>query len=402
MPRPRKIFEEVGRSGYKFNYGVISEEFLTTLQGQTGRKTFAEMRENDPIIGACMHAITQILREARWDVREVEGGKAEDVEFLKENMSTMEHSWGDFISNVLNMLTYGFAIFEQVYTRNEADKIVWRKIAYRNPLTIERWELDDNGDLLGVYQRAAPDYREVYIPIEKCLHFKTESAGNNPEGRSILRNAFRPWYFKKTIEELEAIGIERDMTGFPIVTPPEGFDMDSSDSETAAELAELKRTITAIRRDELEGMIKPYGWTVELLGSPGERQFSTVETINRYNKEIAVTVLAQFVMLGMERTGSYALAKEQTDMFYMCLESWEDSIGKVLNMVAVPRLFALNGVTNRPLPQIVHTPIHKVNLRDLSAYVSDLTKVDALEIDDGIKKLLARYARLTEFSETRL
>ena len=402
MARPRSIFIEVGKFGFSTNYGQITQEFLTALRGQTGRKTYTEMRDNDPIIGACMHAITQILRETRWDVQKGQGGNEADAEFLRENMSHMEHSWGDFISDVLTMLTYGFSVFEQVYQRDDSMRIVWKKMGFRHPLTIERWDLDANGNLKGFYQRAAPSYKLVYIPMDKCLHFKTESAGGNPEGRSILRNAFRPWYIKKSIEELEAIGIERDMTGFPVVTPTEGFDIDSYDTTVRAELDAIKRTISSVRRDELEGMIKPFGWTIELMGAPGKRQFSTVETINRYNKEIAVTVLAQFVMLGMERTGSYALAKEQTDMFYLCLESWGDAIGKVLNRLAVPRLFKLNGRSTKNLPQIVHTQIHKANLRDLSNYVSELIKVDALEIDDGIKKLLARYARLTEFSETRL
>ena len=97
MARPRSIFIEVGKFGFSTNYGQITQEFLTALRGQTGRKTYTEMRDNDPIIGACMHAITQILRETRWDVQKGQGGNEADAEFLRENMSHMEHSWGDFI-----------------------------------------------------------------------------------------------------------------------------------------------------------------------------------------------------------------------------------------------------------------------------------------------------------------
>ena len=52
--------------------------------------------------------------------------------------------------------------------------------------------------------------------MEKCLLFRTQTHKNNPEGRSILRNAYRSWYFKKRIEEIEGVGIERDLAGIPI------------------------------------------------------------------------------------------------------------------------------------------------------------------------------------------
>ena len=39
--------------------------------------------------------------------------------------------------------------------------------------------------------------------------------GDNPEGRSILRNAYFSWYFEKKIAEIEGIGIARDLAGLP-------------------------------------------------------------------------------------------------------------------------------------------------------------------------------------------
>ena len=62
-------------------------------------------------------------------------------------------------------------------------------------------------------QLAPPSYKQVVIPMEKCLLFRTQTHKNNPEGRSILRNAYRSWYFKKRIEEIEGVGIERDLAG---------------------------------------------------------------------------------------------------------------------------------------------------------------------------------------------
>ena len=208
---------------------------------------------------------------------------------------------------------------------------------------------------------------------------------------------------KKNIEEIEAIGVERDLAGLPMMKMPQGFDPDSEEAEVQAQIVSAKALITNIRRDEQEGILLPFGWELELLSSSGSRQIDTVSVINRYNKEMAATTLAQFIMLGMERTGSYALAREQTDMFYLALEAWADYVATVMNRQAVTKLFALNGIADKPLPHIVHTPIRRFTLTDIANYVSKLSddKIGALEITDDIKAFLRRYGRLEEFSEGR-
>ena len=397
---------EIGKSGIRWSSGYIYEDFLTSLQGTQGVKVFREMSDNDAIVGACLYAIKQILREARWDVRAGDDSVAEckkDAEFLEKNLFSMTHSWTEFVTETLSMLIYGWSYFEQVFKRDSNGDIVWKKLAHRKQSSMERWEIDDVGEVQGLYQRPAPDYRLIYLPLSKSILFRTELAGNNPEGRSILRNAYRSWYYKKNIEEIEGIGIERDLAGIPMLTPPPEFKIESDDIETQMAVAWAKKLVSSIRRDEQDGILIPSGWKFELLPSPGKRQFNTTEVINRYNKEMAVTVLAQFVMLGMERTGSYALAKEQTDMFYLCLEGFADTIASTFNRHAIPTLFGLNGVSikDRPLPYMVHTNVHHYNLRDLAYYVSTLAGVEGLVLDDGIRNYLKQYARLSEFREVK-
>jgi len=402
MPKKPASMIELGRTGLNWSAGYIYDEFLSQLRFKSGVRTYREMQDNDPIMGATIHAIKQILRESRWSVKVGEGGKEEDRQFLLDNMNSMTHSWMDFYTESLSMLTYGWAYFETVFRRAANGSIMWKKHAIRKQISLERWILSDTGEMLGLEQRPAPDYKLITLPISKCLHFRTEPNGNNPEGRSVLRSAYKPWYFKKNIETIEAIGLERDLTGLPKITLPEGVDPESEDTAVQAQIEAAKRVIANVRRDEQEGLLVPYGWEFDLVSSPGTRQFDTTAVINRYNKEMAVTILAQFIMLGMERTGSYALAEQQTDMFYLSLEGWIDSFTTQFNRVAVPRLFALNGVVDRKaLPFVVHTPIRRLDLKDISQYVSDLTGVDALELDDDLKGFLKNYAHLTEFSDVK-
>ena len=395
---------EIGRSGLRWSSGYVYDEFLPALYGLKALKVYREMSDNDPIIFSFLHAIKQIIREARWDVKAGDPEDAEckaDADFLRDCMGDMSHSWIDFITEILSMFVFGWSYFEQVFKIRDDGKVGWKKIAIRAQESLEKWDFDDNGGIKGMWQRPAPDYKAFYLPMNKCLLFRTELSKDNPEGRSLLRGSYRPWYFKKNIQEIEGIGIERDIAGMPVMTSPEGFNIHSEDDATQTALTWAKKIVQNVRNDEQSGIFLPFGWKFELLSSPGQKQFDTTAIINRYNKEMAVTALAQFIMLGMERTGSFALAKEQTEMFYMSLNGWGNSIASIINRYGVKKLMLLNGVKNRPLPSVVHTTIGRPSLKDISTYIASLVNVDALEVDNDLRTYLKNYAKLTEFSEVR-
>lgn len=396
-----KTISEIGKSGVRWYYpGVIYDDFLIILRDKQGIKVFREMSDNDPVIGACLFAMKQILREAKWSAKPKNGKPQAKraAKFLKENMTGMKFSWNDTINEILSMLAYGWSFHEIVYTRRADNMLVWKKLPIRLQTSYDRWKLGDNGQVIGMWQQPAPNYEYRYIPLKKALLFRPELAGDNPMGRSILRNAYRPWYFKKHIEETEAIGVERDLAGVSVLTPPEKFTWDENDPDVQAALRWAKKLLRNIRRDEQDGILKPYGWEFELIGSPGKRQFETTPIINRYSKEIAMSVLAQFILLGMERTGSYALSKDITQMFYICLEGWMDCIRDVFNKYAVPKLFAINEIDD-PLPHVTHTNIRSYSLKDLADYVNKLVNAEVLTIDNELKDYLKNYARLREYED---
>lgn len=403
MPNVYVRMSQIGKSGIKWSSGTILEEFLPELQDRQGIKIYREMADNDDVVGAILFAIKHILGSVRWTVRMWDGSeddKNEEVVFLKKNMKGMSHSWDEFITEVLSMLIYGWALFEPVYTVREG-KRWWKNISLRSQGSYDRWDIDDRtGKIYGMWQNPAPNYEYIYLPLSKCFLFRTELAGDNPMGRSILRNAYRPWYFKKNLEEVEAIGIERDLTGLPYAQPPEGFNTANPSPEEQQAIEYTIKLLSNMRRDEQDGLFKPPGWDIGLMSSPGTRQFDTTPVINRYAKGIALTVLAQFIMLGMERTGSYALAGEFTEMFYNCIEGWVNKIANTINRYAVKRLFALNGIVN-DLPRVTHIPssIRRYRLRDLGTFLKDLTGAELVQPDEDLKLFLKQYARLERYEE---
>ena len=215
--------DEIGRIGQKRYAGTFYEEFLRELRGKKGIETYREMAENDDTIGAILFAVEMLIRQASWTV-EPGGGTAKDKEaaqFVEECMNDMQDTWTDTISEILSFLTYGWSFHEIVYkrrmgrTRNikthskyNDGLIGWRKLPIRAQETLYQWEYDDEDNLVAMTQLPPPDYGLITIPIEKAMLFRTKSRKGNPEGRSILRNAYRSWYFKRRIQEYEGIGIE--------------------------------------------------------------------------------------------------------------------------------------------------------------------------------------------------
>lgn len=387
---------ELGRTGLEEFGGFIYEEFLPQLQGTKGIKVFREMSDNDPVIGAILFAIEMLIRQVDWRV-EPTGTSKEEVEmadFLESNMNDMSETWQDTISEILSMLTFGWSFHEIVYKRRlgmqidpdtsskyNDGKIGWAKLPIRSQESLWAWIFSDNGDLLAMEQQPPPDYRIRRIPMEKALLFRTKVRKGNPEGRSILRNAYRPWYFKKNIETIEGIGLERDLAGLPIAwVPPELLDPNAS-SEDRAVLTEIKKIVRNVRRDEQEGIVYPLAYDennnklydLTLLSTGGRRQFDTSAIIQRYDSRIAMTVLADFILLGHEKVGSFALSSDKTNLFSVALGAWMDSICQIFNRKAVAQLFSLNGYSTDNLPKIIHGDIESIPLSELGEYISKLS-----------------------------
>jgi hypothetical protein len=429
----RGPFSEIGLTGLTRGKGKtsVSEEFLRELMGERANKIYKEMRDNDPTVGAILFAIDKLIRQVEWRVEGEDSNEA-DVQFLEECMNDMSHTWQDFISECLSMLPFGWSYFEIVYKKRSGPqrqkalgaansktpsskysdgRIGWRKFSIRSQDTLADWQFDETGGIQGMWQAPPPDFVQRMIPIEKGLLFRTQSDKGNPQGRSFLRNGYRPWYFKKRIEEIEAIGVERDLAGFPVMhVDPQLLDPNAplEYQQLASTYAEI---IVNIRRDQQEGVLLPSVYDesghelyrLELLTSGGARQFDTNGIIQRWDQRIAMTVLADFILLGHERVGSFALSSDKTDLFAVALGAVLDAIKSVLNDYAVPRLFALNGETVEDLPEIIYGDVEQQSLSELGAYLQALAAAGMpLFPNDELENHLLELADLPKKSEEQL
>lgn len=410
--------KEIGRIGQRRFGGIVYEEFLPELRGSRGVEIYHEMSENDDVVGAILYAIEMLVRQTKWNV-EPGGSTAKDkeaAEFVESCMDDMQNTWVDTISEILSFLTYGWSYHEIVYKRrmgNTADTrtrskysdglIGWAKLPIRAQETLYQWEYDENDNLTGMTQMPPPDYGLLTIPLSKALLFRTKSRKDNPEGRSILRNAYRSWHFKRRIQEIEGIGIERDLAGLPVMYAPEGMDIWNDDDDTKKILVRLEEMVRGVRRDEMEGLVLPYGFEMKLLSSGGTRQFDTNAIIDRYDTRIAMTVLADFIFLGHQQNGSWALSSDKTELFAMACGAYLDIIAETFNSQGIPSLIDINGDHFKGItgyPTLTHGDIEDADIQKVSTYIKDMVGIGVLIPDDGLEDYIRQIGNLPERVES--
>ena len=412
-------FMEIGSSGLVQYAGQVEEDFLRQLQGRRGSAIYREMAENHPVIGGILQSVDMLFRSVDWTVEPSDSDNQaaiDQAEFVSDCLNDMSITWQDTVSNILSMLVYGFSYHEIVYKRRSgyADdgssskfndgKIGWRKLPARAQDTVYRWKFDKTGGIEGAIQNnPISGDGEVFIPIEKALLFRTTTRLNNPKGKSILRSAYTSWYYQKRITTIEAIGIERDLAGLPVAYVPPQLLSDNATSQETAALTEIKRIVRNIRRDEQEGLVFPLAYDpetkqkaydIQLLTSGGRRQFDTNAIINRYDQRIAMSVLADFILLGHEKIGTQSLSVSKIELFMDTIEAWLSSIGDVFNQFAIPRLMRLNGVSEELFPKLNWSAPRDPDLGMLGDYVSKLTATGAMMTDDNLSDYLRDLAGL--------
>ena len=382
---------EIGTTGLKRSAGYIDEEFLPHLRGRKAIQVYREMGDNDPITGALLFSITQLLRGLDWQV--VPGGKKADdakaAKLLETCKDDMSETWDDFISECLTHLQYGWAWHEIVYKRRGgqwakdprhhskySDGLVGiRKLPIRAQETLQRWVFDDTGGVQAMVQLAPPDYKTRIIPMSRSLLFRFGHHKGNPEGRSLLRNSYRPWYYKKRLEEFESVGVERDLAGLPMVSVPSEYMKARPGTEQYKMVESMKKMVRSIRRNEQEGLVFPVSYDqeshnalfkFELLSSGGSRQHDTNQLITRYEQRQLMTVLADFIMVGHQgSTGTYNLHVDKTGIFREALNAVAMNIAEVLNRHLVPRLFLANGWKPEELPKFKPANVDAPDLSQL-------------------------------------
>ena len=388
-------FAELGVSGVKQWGGQIFEDILKDLQGVRRYKKLREFRENNEVAGALFFVIEQLIRKVDNRIVPFDETIPEDVilaEFIADILfEDMDESWNQHVVQAAdNFLSYGFAFHEICYKARGGDvddpvqhskfadnKIGVRRLALRPPETLFRWHMNNTGDVFAFEQMGPPDYITHIIPSEKAVHYIFRGGKSSPEGKPLLRSAYPSWVYLTGIKASEAIGISRQAEGIPIAWVPPSI---ITNEEEAIKFEVFKNLVTNIGMNEQRGIVYPLAYDTNghkqydltLLSSTGTNRLDFSSSIERYQHDIALTIVGQWIFFGLQRVGTQALAASMTDIFGYGVEAMLDEIQEAINVSLIPKILRLNGFSVDRMPKLKHGKVNKADLTSLGTLLQSL------------------------------
>ena len=122
-------------------------------------------------------------------------------------------------------------------------------------------------------------------------------------------------------------------------------------------------------------------------------------TVTHNRAKIAMTVLADFIMLGHQKVGSFALSSDKTELFSVAISSFLDVICETFNNQGIPALIDINGDHFNGIsdyPKMTHGDIEDVNVKEAGQFIKDMTGIGVLIPDDGLEDYVREIGHLPE------
>lgn len=385
------LYQNVGSSSYTYKtggWGEQANEFLVEWRGAAEKaKRVNEMLRNSPMVAALRLAIELPILDIEWQWTSDQGDNDPRLEFIREAWEGVK--WRHHLMDALLFPFYGWSMFTITY-KADGGRILWKKFKPLRHETVQQWLLEGDDELTGVQQW--PHLWSDPIPLDRMVLYRYRAT--NPEGESILRPSYRSWYFVRELEQIEAIGLERNLAGLPYIQGPEGADMTETDEENTP-YGRALRTVRNVRRDEQGGLVLPFGWTFSLLSAGGSTAVDTDMVINRHNKNILMSALAQFIALGMENVGALATYEGANDFFTLAVNALADVVAESFTEQAGARLLRLNGFAPEGI-KLEHAPAGSVDVTQLSAALQSLgDKITWTPDDESFVRNLLRLPEKT-------
>lgn len=400
---PPQAGTELGKSGTYIFYGYISaEEYNSEIRGKAGLQTLDIMRRSDPTIRAALLVCKNPVIGASWSMKPASDDPT-DVEIAKFCDQELFHRnivWPDTVREGLTCLDFGHSIFEKVLgpsTYKGQPRIGITKIASRKQRSIMRWATSDNQP--GVTQ-ITPTGGMIDIPRDKLIYIVNEREGENWEGIPLLRFAYKPWKIKDSLEIMHAIALERMSLGIPVARKNQN-NMTTDESE----LAKVRQALRALRNNEEAYIEIPDSVLIEMLDMKGNSTKDILPTIQYYDRQITLSVLAQFLELGATGSGgsgSRAVSADHSQLFIKSLDAVARTIQQAFQNDLVKQLVDLN-YSNLPngYPQLDYSGLSDDDVKEISDAVSALMTAGALTADADLENNLRERLGLPELTKDR-
>lgn len=342
---PPSVFDESGSSRY-IKLPDRVPQFVSRIQAA---RIYDQMVVNDatvdvslriaktPVLGAFFYMQSFDDEQINLDI----------AEFVENNIFTgTAQPFLLVLEEILRFFDYGFMMLEPVWElrewspkrkmANRRKHTMLKKLGARHSPTISHINYDDHGELVGIKQRAVranDTQEEISIPVDKLIPFSFNKTGGDITGRSILRTAYKHWYYKDNLYKIDAIQKERHAIGVARAALAPGY--------TNEDVAVAWKLVTNLRTNENAGIVQPPSIIVDFAKMEGH-VVDVIASIEHHEARIMLNVYSEFMLLGLQGAGGRSTAGAQVDLFQKAYKYIANMICEQFNLHLIPKIVGYN------------------------------------------------------------
>lgn len=372
---------EMGRSGtYIFNGIITQEEYNGDLVRTAALAIYDQMRRGDGTVAAVLLACKLPILSATWSI-EAASDNAKDqaiAEFISRELFGRKVMFNDFQREALNFFDFGYSVFEKVLeftSFNNQQLIGLAGLHSRKQRSVYYWETADHE--AGITQVVIGG--TYSIPREKLVIFTNNKEGDNYEGVSLLRPAYKHWQIKDKLYLIDAIKHERQGLGIVgIKVPVNAHQTDIDNAITAAR---------NIRANEEAYIKEAEGFEIEFKDMKASSTTNVMDSVMHHDRQISKSVLGQFLELGASGgSGSRALSADHSRLFMLAEEAAAKTFANAIQEDVIKYLVDLNFTGFTDYPKLEHSRIGDEDVTELSDAISKLAAANMLTPDADLEQ----------------
>jgi hypothetical protein len=313
-------------------------------------------------------------------------------DFVWDNLAGgMSAPFLNSLEDILHFFEDGYSIIEKVYENrvwspnakgaNTRQYTMLKKLGVRPAPTIKEIDYDNNGGPNKIIQNAVQSDGSVVekaLDVSKVMVFTFGKTGGDLTGKSILRTAYKHWYYKDHFYKIDAVQKERHGIGIPRGK--------LGPAATAQDKVALRTALRNLRTNEEAFIIETPNVEVDFVELKG-MTVDALESAGHHNMMLMMNIMAAFLAQGSGPGGATGSGGRSTgatgaDLFMKSLKYVANNICQHINMYLVPELVVWNfPTTNFPRLRVRNIGETR-DLQMLGAALANLLAQQGITMDD--------------------
>lgn len=400
-------FKEMGTTGTAVFGGFVQrKDKAANWYGKQKYDISSEILSNISIVAASTRYFLNLVAHPKWSVVPATD-RAEDqmyAEFVEDVIHDMASSFQSTVRKATTYLFHGFGLQEWTAKKREDGKIGFENLEPRMQHSIERWEMEITGNVLGVWQRSPQTNLLHGLPRSKLVYLVEDTFTDSPEGLGIFRQLLEPYNRFKQYLTLETRTFERDLRGIPIGRMPIAKLREQvaagnlTEEQANAIIAQMTAFVELQVKDSTTGIVldsmpyeseaadgmkvsSVYQYGMELLQGSGNGLSELSQAIDRLQREMARILGTEHLMLG-DAGGNRALSQDKSRNLYLNANATLTSINEAYDKDLIDPLWTLNGFPPESKPRFSAEDVAFKDVEQVTAALRDMATAGAVLAPD--------------------